>query len=369
MIELKQEKKLEETGKTFKNLEEEVIKLGKCCSCGACVAYCESQKFNVIEMNGYTPIFKSESNIENCTKCQLCYFICPQTSELMSKLNEKWLIRDEIGNIIDLIAAKTNNENTKKYCQDGGIVSTILSYLFEKGKIDGAIVSLYDENFKPFPKLIFNQTEVLNSAGTRYSISSNLLPLKETNNLPADVIKEKKIYDIDKLNVAFIGTPCQCRAISKMKFLNIKPAHIVKYVISLFCFENFDYDKLMKKLNLETKLKPEDIKKTLIKKNFFVISKGDKKFEIDIKKLNDAVRSHCHECKEFTGMFSDISVGASGAPEGHSMIIIRTDIGAKLIKSLISQNLIEPFTVPIEESNTWKSKKINWFKKMISFKQ
>jgi coenzyme F420 hydrogenase subunit beta len=184
-----------------------------------------------------------------------------------------------------------------------------------------------------------------------------------------DIIKEKRIYDIDKLNIAFIGTPCQCRAVNKMKFLNIKPAHVVKYIISLFCFENFDYDKLMNKLNSEVKIKSNDIKKTLIKKNFFVISKDDKKFEIDIKKLNEAVRSHCLECNEFTGMFSDFSVGASGAPEGYSMIIIRTDIGARLIKSLISQNLIEPFTVPLDESNTWKSKKINWFKKMISFKQ
>ena len=58
--------KLEEVKiRTFKDLNDEIIDKDLCCSCGACVSYCEVQEFNVIEMKGYTPVFKSEKTEEN----------------------------------------------------------------------------------------------------------------------------------------------------------------------------------------------------------------------------------------------------------------------------------------------------------------
>ena len=173
---------------------------------------------------------------------------------------------------------------------------------------------------------------------------------------------------VDQLRIAFVGTPCQCRAINKMKFLYIKPAHIIEYVISLFCFENFDYEKLMEVIRSKAKVEPSNIKKVNIKKNFFVSTKDNDLIKIDIKDLDDAVRSHCHKCDEFTGRFSDISIGASGAPDGYSMIIIRTEKGEELIKALQSDDLIEQFMVPPGETSEWKKKKLNWFKKLISLK-
>jgi len=49
--------------KVFKDLDEEIIKADKCCACGACVAYCSSQTFDVIKMEGYTPQFISDANV------------------------------------------------------------------------------------------------------------------------------------------------------------------------------------------------------------------------------------------------------------------------------------------------------------------
>ena len=153
-----------------------------------------------------------------------------------------------------------------------------------------------------------------------------------------------------------------------MKFLHVKPSHVVKYTISLFCFENFNYEKLTKILEKETKVKPEDIKKTWIKKNFFLKDKNDKEYEINIKTLDPAVRDHCNICDEFTGRFSDISVGASGAPKGYSMIISRTDKGLSVINSMLSLGLIDQYIVPIEETKEWKTKKMNNFKRMTGLK-
>lgn len=358
----------EEKVKIFDDLSKEVIETGKCCACGSCVAYCESQAFDVIKMDGYTPKFKAKANEDNCTECGLCYFICPQTETLLDQMNEQAKIKDEIGSFLDVMAAKTTDETIAQIGQDGGIVSTIISNLFDENKIDAAIVSLYDEKFEPIPKIVFNKEDLLKSAGTRYSISSQILPLKDLYNISPDILEENGIYDIDSMRVAFVGTPCQTRAIRKMHFLSIKPAHVIKYLFSLFCFENFDYDKLYPALKKKTKVDAKNIKKTWIKKNFFVQDKNGKEHEVPIKDLDSAVRSHCHECDEFTGRFSDISVGASGAPAGYSMVIIRTETGEKAVRKALSRGLIELYIPPKEQSAEWKTKKVNWFKKMISFK-
>ncbi|TFG08034.1 MAG: hypothetical protein EU539_03435 [Promethearchaeota archaeon] len=354
--------------RTFKDLEKEVINAGECCSCGACIAYCESQSFDVIELDEYTPRFKSDKNAENCTECGLCYFICPQTHTILPQLEEKHQIEDELGHIIDLFAAKSQDDKMAEFGQDGGVITSILAYLFDHNKIDAAIVSEFDEHMKPIPKLIFDKKELVKSAGTRYSISPNILPLKDLYNIPEEIIEQKGIYDIEQLRLAFVGTPCQCRAINKMKFLNVKPAHVIKYVIGLFCFENFNYENLMEVLKKETNVDPSNIKKTTIKKNFFLTSKDDKQFEIDIKVFDKCVRDHCHKCDEFTAKFTDISVGASGAPDGYSMVITRTDKGHELAKSLLSRGYITEYVLPAEKSKEWKQKKKDLYRKMISYK-
>ncbi len=368
MEDIKSERNIFEDIKIFKDLERDIIETKKCCACGGCVAFCNSQGFDVIKMEGYTPKFISEEKEDNCKECGICYYICPNTTPLMDQLNEMYNAENELGHIITVIAAKTNDENIREFGQDGGIVSTILTYLFEKDEIDGAIVSDYDENLNPLPKIIFDKNDLIKSAGTRYSISPNILSLKDLNIISQDILEKKNIENIDDLRLAFVGTPCQCRAVRKMQYINITPAYSIKFVIGLFCFENFDYDKIYKIIQDETNVKPSDILKMNIKKNFFVTSKKEEVFEINIKTLDPAVRSHCLECNEFTAKFSDISVGASGAPEGHSIIVVRTAKGHKIINSLTTERIIEKYLIPIEKITEWKTKKINWFNKMTSRK-
>ncbi|MBD3253600.1 MAG: hypothetical protein GF383_00825 [Candidatus Lokiarchaeota archaeon] len=359
---------LTEDVKTFKDLKEEIIDSGECCSCGACVAYCESQSFDVIDMYEDIPQFKSSKNEENCTECGLCYFICPQTEPLLDLIMNKNKARDELGQVLEVIAAKTSDKAIAEVGQDGGIITTILNYLFLSNKIDAAIVSEHDESMKPIPKIIFDRDELLKSAGTRYTISPNILALKEIYNLSSDIMKQKEIYDIDQLRVAFVGTPCQCRAIDKMKYLSVKPAHVIKYVIGLFCFENFYYEKLVDTIKKETDLAPSKIKKTVIKKNFFVIDENEEKFEINIKKFDECVRDHCHICDEFTAKYTDVSVGASGAPEGYSIVLVRTKKGSDLMRVLLSLGYIEEYLVPAGKKLDWKQKKLDLYRKMISYK-
>jgi len=64
--------------------------------------------------------------------------------------------------------------------------------------------------------MIFNKEELLKSAGTRYSISPQILPLKDLYKISQDILSDKGINDVDQLRIAFIGTPCQTKAIRKI---------------------------------------------------------------------------------------------------------------------------------------------------------
>ncbi len=355
--------------KIFEDLNEEIIQTNLCCACGACIAYCESQSFDVIEFDGYTPKFKSEAKEENCKECGLCYFICPQTGTLKNILAEQLKIRDELGNIREILAAKTTEEQIKKVGQDGGVVTTILYFLFKHNKIDAAVISDYDDQLRTIPKIVYNKEDLLHSAGTRYSISSQILPLKDLYHIPEEIKKEKGIYDIEQLRIAFVGTPCQAKAIRKMQFLSIKPAHVVKYIISLFCYENFHYSKLFDIFRQRKGIKPSEIKKTSIKKNFFIKTKDEQTIKINLRDLEPAVREHCKRCDDFTGKYSDISVGSTGAPDGYSLIISRTEIGDSLIMSLLSRKFIERSIHSSDRETDWKEKRKKILRGMISNKK
>ncbi|MEE9572642.1 MAG: Coenzyme F420 hydrogenase/dehydrogenase, beta subunit C-terminal domain [Candidatus Neomarinimicrobiota bacterium] len=369
MTEIKPKKTILKDVKNFKNLEEEIINTHLCCVCGACIAYCSSQGFDVIKIENFTPKFISDANVDNCKECGICYYICPQTEPLIKQLNDKYRIKDELGYIRDVLAAKTTDEKIKEMGQDGGMVTTILTYLFDKNKIDAAVVSEYDENLLPIPKIIFDKKDLLKSSGTRYSLSSNILPLKDFY-AAAEEIAEKhhQIYDINQIRMAFVGTPCQCRAIKKMQLLNISPTHVIKYVFGLFCMENFDHEKLFQLIKKETNEEPINIAKMNIKKNFFITNKENKVYEIDLKKFDKAVFNICYECDDFTTKFSDISFGGSGAVQGNSMVVVRTEKGEELMRDLIVNRYVTKFTPKKSTIAEWKSTKIKFFRKMTNMK-
>jgi coenzyme F420 hydrogenase subunit beta len=369
MTEVEPKKNLLKDVKIFKDLEEEIIKTNKCCACGACVAYCSSQAFDVIKMEEYTPQFISDANVDNCKECGLCYYICPQTDPLMDKINNLYKIKDEMGYVLDILAAKTTDAKIKEVGQDGGLVTTLLMYLFDKNEIDAAIVSEYDDNLKPIPKIIYNKEDLFKSSGTRYTISSNLLPLRDLYVIAEEIVlKQKQIYDINQLRMAFIGTPCQCRAVRKMQLLNISPTHVIKYVFGLFCMENFDYDKLFELVKAETGLEPKDIAKMNIKKNFFITNKTNEIKEVELHKFDPAVRNHCKECDEFTSRFADISFGGSGAVQRNSMIVVRTETGQELITKAIIDGYVEKFVPTKSPIPKWKGSKLDLLKRMTTKK-
>jgi coenzyme F420 hydrogenase subunit beta len=337
----------------FTDLKADVIDKGTCTGCGSCVAVCPTKVVKFIddiptlqEVPGDIP--DGEPPLGKCIECKLCYFVCPVTESLEPRIQELFISEDVFGMYLNLYKAKTEVPEIANVAQDGGIVSTILAYAFQEGLIDGAIVSVTNEEdpWVPEPKIITSYEELLKSAGTRYSLSPNIASLAQYREAVEELLAQRPVGE-DWLRLAFIGTPCQALGVTKMKTAiegaEIRPANLITLNIGLFCMENFDAMKLHKLIEEKTDLKVDQIRKMDIKKgalHIFPIGGEDAK-SIPLEETTEAVKSGCHSCEDLTAWYADISVGSIGTPGGWSTVFVRTQKGKTILEGAARANMIK----------------------------
>jgi coenzyme F420 hydrogenase subunit beta len=300
-----------------------------CSGCGLCVGICP---VNCIELNNGI----GKINDDKCIHCGLCYYLCPRTFlpvNLMGMIQEKTSNVPaiyKIGYYFEAYSARTKIKQIAEKCQDGGISSTCLYYLFEQNQIEYALgTSMSEIPWRPEPILMKKKEDVLLSTGTKYVNNPNLRLINELNN------SEHKI--------AVVGVPCMMQALLKSKIYDIKiPAlNNILYRIGIFCMESYSYDSFLKICEL-LKVKVTDVKKTNINKGkFFVYTKNDEELSIPIKEIAHLAREDCEVCYDLTSESADISIGSIGSPSGWNTVLIRTQKGKELYDALLTNNYIE----------------------------
>lgn len=345
--------------KIFDDLKKAVIDQNLCNLCGACIAVCTSNEVNALCIDNNIPkIIEGKNVTEKCLECGICYLTCGQIPNLNAEMELSYSATPPIGSYKYLTCARTTDLEIQKVAQDGGVVTSILKYLLEKNLIDGAVVNKPLEKWDSDPEIINSPKDLIKSAGTRYST------------IPAvEALGNYKSLNLENPRLAFVGTPCQIQTIRKMQAIKTRPGVFVKYLIGLFCMENFDYDSLMKeKIQKELKIKLKDIKKVSIKKNFFITLKNNKQIEVPLKDLEPLVRNNCHYCTDFTNLFADISVGGIGSPEGYSTVLIRTVDGSRLFSKLLIDGILEELDKSEIDSTKIKEKILSQIKRLGQIK-
>ena len=138
-----------------------------------------------------------------------------------------------------------------------------------------------------------------------------------------------------KRKIAIVGTPCEVRAARK-----IQQALLDEYpdlqltIIGLFCFEAFDYDKLKDATKRLMGIDLDSVDKTQINKGKFIATVKGNDYSVAVKDLGAAQEHGCTLLRRFTNKYADISVGSVGSPDGFSTVIVRSDVGAKLLENL-----------------------------------
>jgi coenzyme F420 hydrogenase subunit beta len=168
------------------------------------------------------------------------------------------------------------------------------------------------------------------------------------------------------MKIAVVGVPCQIHSIRKMQELKIIPAHIVKYTLGLFCYENFKFDDVARaRIEERFKFSFDDIEKLNIKENLIInLKNSNTPLQIEFSELRDIMRHACRVCENFSNFYADISFGGLGSQSGYTTVLIRTKTGEKIYN--LAQNkgyIIEPNDL---NSSLEKSKILA---KIISFSQ
>ncbi len=333
----------------FELLKAKIIDEGLCTGCGACAAFCER-----IELVDGVPTSVKDCIMKldavQCGEYGLCYDHCsarlPPIAELETRIFGSVREDELLGLYRRIFSARSTDPEILKHSQDGGIVSSILSYGLENEIFEGVIVTrgTAGDRWKPEPVVLVTPEDLGSAAGTIYSVSPSIMGLGE-------VIKTTELKKI-----AVVGTPCQIKAtrnIQRHLFRKAEELEVIDITtVGVFCMENFEYSCLTNFIENEllagSGQKFKDVTKTDITRGRFhaYTEKGD--FDVDIKDLDKCIKSSCRVCTDFASEFADVSVGSVGSPDGWSTVVIRSEKGEQLMNGIIEADKIEEGDVKID---------------------
>ena len=330
--------KISENRLSFQVLKRNVIDKDLCALCYGCVSFCTANELHALGIKEDKPIYLDESK---CLKCGICYLICPRTEELDEVLINRLSFKDPIGSYIEVKCLQTTNKLVRNVCCDGGVVTSILKFLLDTRRIDGAVLVERTGIWNSRPLVATNFDDLLKCAGSKLSQTESLIEMGKQTTYASifEGLKKSRIFDLTRL--AIVGSPCQIKTIQKMRLLRIFPSTLIKFSIGLFCFENFiinEHGKRYLKKKIKTQL--GEIKKINLKDKMIVNLRNGKTLNIALDELNPIVRQSCLACTDFSNFSADISVGGLGSPEGYTTVIVRNHLSKTIVDEAIRQGYI-----------------------------
>jgi coenzyme F420 hydrogenase subunit beta len=226
--------------------------------------------------------------------------------------------------------------------QDGGVVTSLLVEGMKKGFFDSAIVVYRQNGFQAEAVIAENVSDIRMAKGSKYQLVSVAGKLVEA-------VKEK-----GKKKIAVVGLPCQVLGIREIQ--KAMP-EVEIFVIGLFCMENFVYRLLRQRVGELLKVDLDLAEKANITKGNFIVTNEGKQVSCKVSELQEAVRTGCFFCTDFTSRLADISVGSVGSPDGYSTVITRSRKGEELFRLLKDPKETSADRDEIDRLASWKERK------------
>jgi coenzyme F420 hydrogenase subunit beta len=333
---------LQSTKVSFSNLIKDVIDKGLCIRCGACVSFCAENKIGAIKLSegvGNLPLYTDQ---DKCYKCGICYLLCPQTHELNEEMKKEFGWSYPIGHYRNIYAAQAADETIRGLTKSAGVGQAMVLYLLENGVVDAVIVSKRIGLFDSVADIITNRQSLIESETFVPFSSHSPDEINEKHSTYTSVIPFVRMMGAQKnMKLAVLGTPCQIRAIRKMKLLNLYPAENIVFTAGQFCMQSHTFSDLKEKLFVRKyQIDPGDIRDLYFKEDFWLELKSGEILKIPSEDFEDIARSSCVACDHFANDFADISIGGAGAPDGYDTTLVRTDIGERIIQDAVKQGYL-----------------------------
>lgn len=251
----------------------------------------------------------------------------------------------------------------------GGIISTILIYLLENNRIDGAVVTRMSHQ-KPWltePFIATTREEILEAAQSKYILTS-----------VNEILDQITAF---KGNLAYVGLPGQVQSIRTLQKAGDPSVDSIKYIFGPFYGNTLHFSSIKSFLRSHkekdyTKIKELDFRHGEWPGNMRVALDSGRLIELKKFHANYLIPFHIVRnslyCTDFANEFTDISGGDAWAPvyeergKGFSMVIGRSEQGQRLLEEMETQGWFELTPLTEKESIEMHSHGYD-FKKRGSF--
>jgi len=308
-----------------------------CVGCGLCETVFSGNAHMMLNDEGFMrPNFSSKYDK------MILNSICPLNTHSNEYSADIW------GSFQSVFLGSSTDIIVRKDASSGGIITQILLYLLETGRVD-AVIQIGASKTDPLKNELFiSQTkeEVIHCCGSRYSPSAPLFRIDE-------ILKGEKVF-------AFVGKPCDVRALKSYIKENPQLNEKIYCALSFFCAGVPSYkgtDKLINQLGFAK----EDVTHFRYRGNGWPGFAEAKINTGESRKMtyNDSwgrilgrqVQTYCRWCADGIGEFADIACGDAwyldknnqpdfGEREGRNVIFARSNLGAEILSDMNAKSKI-----------------------------
>ena len=134
-----------------------------------------------------------------------------------------------LGNMLNLFVGHASQRGVRSRGASGGVITAVLKYLLETGKIDGAIVLVMDETTPWVSKpIIARSVEEIEAGG----------PMRKLKPGEYDPLPTGR----DRGRFAYVGLPCQVHSLRKLQAAGHAATLKIEYVIGSYCGNILHFD-------------------------------------------------------------------------------------------------------------------------------
>lgn len=232
----------------------------------------------------------------------------------------------------------------------GGIISTVLIYLLEKKRIDGAIVTRMSPE-KPWltePFIARTREEILEAAQSKYILTS-----------VNEILEQSADFNG---SLAYVGLPGQVQSIRKLQEAKDPAVANIAYLFGPFYGNTLHFSSVKSFLRSHGEKDHTRIRKLYFRHGEWP---GNMRVEMESGRIIELKKFHANYlipfhivrnslyCSDFTNEFTDVSGGDAWAPvyeergKGFSLVIPRSEKGAQLIEEMQKEGWLH--LLPISE--------------------
>ena len=342
----------------FEELHHTVISQGLCTRCGICAGVCPVQ---VIRFNEESlPVLDGR-----CTSCGFCTKCCPGREvdfpELSKQLFDAEYDPSDLQGYTEKLFVAHPKDNAIRFAgASGGMITGLLVYLLETGKIDGAIVvgMEADQPYRPKGFLAVTAEEIREAAQSKYCLTPSMSALNE--------LRRKKG------KFAVVALPCQIHGLRKLEQVDPGLAGKIAYIFGLYCNCNLEpngHIEAIEANNIDLKdIARFDFRGGGWPGGFHVVKKDGEKVPlhtINIKNVMNVMfrlygAERCYLCTDALAEYADLSFGdfwtfdysdSLAELERCTLISQRTQKGMHLLQQAAEDGFISLHPLPMERAS------------------